>query len=161
MKIGILSDTHSDQATLLKALEQLRQLDINLLLHCGDIDDSSTLRLLEGWTVHLVFGNNDWDQKGLQNAADEIEATFHDPFGHLELDGVNLAFTHGHETGLLRDLINSRHYDYVFHGHTHQFADQRVGPTRVINPGALYRARPRSCIALDLATGQVERLIAG
>jgi putative phosphoesterase len=161
MKIGIISDTHGAQATLHRALELLRRRDIKILLHCGDFDDAATVRLLAGWTAHLVFGNCDGDREGLRAAAAEIGATFHDPFGNLELEVVKIAFLHGDDTDLLRDLINADHYDYVFYGHTHKASEQRVGGTRVINPGALYRARPRSCIALDLATGEVETLIAG
>ena len=59
---------------------------------------------------------------------------------------------------LLRDLENSGHFDFIFHGHTHQAADRRVGKTRIINPGALHRARPKTFVVLDLASATVESI---
>jgi predicted phosphodiesterase len=47
----------------------------------------------------------------------------------------------------------------VFYGHTHQAAEHRTGKTRVINPGALHRARPKTFVVLDLATGEVESVV--
>jgi uncharacterized protein len=161
MKIGVLSDTHGAQATLTHALELLREQGVSTVLHCGDIDDVETLLLLRGWAAHVVFGNCDIDREVLRRAAAEIGATIHEPFGHLEIAGRQIAFLHGDDGELLHDLIQAAHYDFIFHGHTHQAADHWEGTTRVINPGALFRAKPRSCIALDLTTGKVATLIAG
>jgi putative phosphoesterase len=161
MKIGIVSDSHGSLPPLLRALDLLRQQNISAVLHCGDIDDAPSILLFAGWTAHFVFGNVDWDRARLRAAAEEVGATFHDPFGDLVLEGVKIAFLHGDDLSLLRDLENAGYYDYIFHGHTHQAAERRVGKTRVINPGALYRARPRTCAALDLATGKLETLVAG
>jgi hypothetical protein len=33
-----------------------------------------------------------------------------------------------------------------------------VGKTRVINPGALHRARPKTFVVLDLKNGELERI---
>jgi predicted phosphodiesterase len=46
--------------------------------------------------------------------------------------------------------------DYVFHGHTHVAEERKSGRTRVINPGALHRARPKTFAILDLASGALE-----
>jgi hypothetical protein len=55
-------------------------------------------------------------------------------------------------------LISDGEHAYVFHGHTHRRNDRRVGPTRVINPGALggMRWQQRSFCILDLATDEVD-----
>jgi predicted phosphodiesterase len=37
--------------------------------------------------------------------------------------------------------------NYLLHGHTHEPRDERIESTRVINPGALFRAR-RYTVAL-------------
>jgi predicted phosphodiesterase len=92
---------------------------------------------------------------------DDIGATLHERFGHLELCGKNIAFTHGHDYTLLQDLEYSEAYDYLFHGHTHAESDRRSGPTRVINPGALQRVAVPTFIILDLVSGAVERLEVG
>jgi hypothetical protein len=63
---------------------------------------------------------------------------------------------HGHQEGKLRRLINAGEYAYVVHGHTHRRSDRRIGPTRVINPGALggMRWQQRSFCILDLDSGE-------
>ena len=62
MQIAILSDTHSRYATVEKALELLQDRKINVLLHCGDIEDSETVWLFQGFTAHFVFGNCDTER---------------------------------------------------------------------------------------------------
>ena len=37
--------------------------------------------------------------------------------------------------------------------------EHRSGKTRVINPGALFRARPKSFVILDVESGQLESVI--
>jgi putative phosphoesterase len=156
MKIGILSDSHGRQETVRRALEELTARSIGMVLHCGDIDDAATVRLFTGWEVHFVFGNCDWDKEELRQAMIEIGATLHENFGHVEPEGVQIAFTHGDHKGLLGELEDCGHYDFVFYGHTHVAAEHRTGKTRVINPGALHRARPKQFVVLDLKTGAIE-----
>jgi putative phosphoesterase len=156
MRIGILSDTHGRQRTTEAALDVLRERNITTVLHCGDIDDTNTVGLFRGFTAHFVFGNCDWDREGLRRAAEEIGATLHEPFGHLELGGVKIAFLHGDDGRLLRDVEQSGAFDFLFYGHTHHAEEHRTGPTRVVNPGALHRARPKTFVILDLASGVLE-----
>jgi putative phosphoesterase len=156
MKIGILSDSHGRHDRVRRALAVLRRRGVQTVLHCGDVDDPATVEEFRGFDAHLVFGNCDYDREALRAAAAEVGATFHEPFGSLERDGVTLAFVHGDDRGLLADLERSGAFDYLFHGHTHQADDRRSGPTRVINPGALQRARPKTFVVLDLASGEAE-----
>lgn len=92
----------------------------------------------------------------MRQAVYGIGATLHEPFGRLELEDVKLAFLHGDDHALLRQLIDSGEYAYLFHGHTHQRRDEQIGPTRVINPGALHRAAVKTFAVLDLASGDLE-----
>ena len=95
----------------------------------------------------------------MKQAIGEIGATYHENFGHLEIDGVHLAFIHGHDTGLMHDLRTSGSFAYLFHGHTHVAMDRTHGPTRVINPGALQRAAVKTFVVLDTATGAAESVV--
>jgi putative phosphoesterase len=156
MKIGILSDSHGRHLAVRLALGELKARGVQVVLHCGDIDDPDTVALFEGWQAHFVFGNCDWDREELRRKMAEVGATLHENFGHVELEGVRIAFTHGDDKGLLRDLENSGAYDFLFYGHTHAAEEHRTGPTRVINPGALQRARPKTFVVLDLRTRAVE-----
>jgi putative phosphoesterase len=159
MQIAILSDTHDQHGHVGTALAILRQQQIDLVLHCGDIEEPATVELFRGLTMHFVFGNCDSDRAGLRQAMADIAAVLHEPFGDLELEGRAIAFLHGDDSRLLRDVANSGHFDFLFHGHTHQAGERQVGPTRVINPGALHRARPKSFAILDLATGTLEPVV--
>src|SRR5947207_1367831 len=156
MKIAIVSDTHNKVQHVRTALEEVRRRGIRTVIHCGDICDAAVVELFAGLDAHFVLGNCDHDEDELRQAIAHTGATLHDSFGHLELAGKTLAFTHGDDTGLLRDLEVSGAYDYLFHGHTHQRADRQAGPTRVINPGAMQRARVKTFAVLDLGTGVVE-----
>jgi uncharacterized protein len=156
MKLAVVSDTHSRHATVGRVLALLRDRGVTTVLHCGDIEDPETVLLFRGLTAHFVFGNCDGDHDGIRTAAKAIGATLHEPFGHVELAGKNLAFLHGDDHRLMRDVEHSGAYDFLFYGHTHQPAEHVTGPTRVINPGALHRAKPKRFILLDLPCGAVE-----
>ena len=155
MRIAIVSDTHSRTATIERAVRMIAERDIRLILHCGDIEDDDAVRLFPAHT-HFVLGNCDHDRVALRRAIATISGTLHEPFGHLLIAGKTLGFLHGDDQHLLDDLIASEAFDYVFHGHTHVAKDETVGPTRVINPGALHRARPKTFVILDVATGEIE-----
>ncbi len=156
MRIAVLSDTHGRNETVRRALAEIERRGVTTVLHCGDIEDPETIALFEGLDAHFVLGNCDWNPNAIRSAIQEIGATLHDGFGELELDGVKIAFLHGHEKGRMRDLENSGYFDYLFYGHTHIAKEHVTGPTRVINPGALHRANPKTFIVVDLASGEVE-----
>jgi uncharacterized protein len=159
MRIGIVSDSHGNTAMVLQALDLLRARDIQTILHCGDLDDASTVYLFEGFTTHFVFGNCDHDRSGIRHAIKNAGLSLHEPFGILELDGKKIAFLHGDDHRLFQQVEQSGQYDYLFYGHTHQLAERWSGKTRVINPGALHRARPKTLLILDLAKDETESVI--
>jgi putative phosphoesterase len=159
MQIAILSDTHSRYATVEKALALLQARKVNVVLHCGDIEDADTVWLFQGFTAHFVFGNCDTERHGLRQAVHGIGERVYDGYGFVELEGVKMAFTHGDDQRLLHDLEASGAFDFLFYGHTHRAEEHRAGPTRVINPGALHRANPKTFVVLDLATREVESVI--
>ena len=159
MKIAIVSDTHDQADRVTRALILARERGAAMVLHCGDIVEPEIVGLFRGWDAHFVFGNCDWDQLGLKRAIADIGATYHENYGHLEVEGVHLAFIHGHDTNLMHDLRTSGAFAYLFHGHTHVAMDRQFGPTRVINPGALQRAAIKTFVVLDTATGAVESVV--
>lgn len=159
MRIAILSDTHSRYATVEKVLEMLQDRKINFVIHCGDIEDADTVWLFQGLTAHFVFGNCDTERASLRQAVHGIGETLHEPFGNLELERVKIAFLHGDDRRLMHDVEHGEYFDFLFYGHTHQAEEHRTGPTRVVNPGALHRARPRTFVVLDLATRALESVV--
>ncbi len=158
MRIAVLSDTHSRYQTVETVLARLQALKINHVIHCGDIEDAETVWLFQGFTTHFVFGNCDTDRASLRQAIYGIGETLHEPFGRLELEGKRIAFLHGDDKRLFHEVEHSGQFDYLFYGHTHQAREHRTGATRVINPGALHRARPRTFVVFDPARGELESI---
>jgi putative phosphoesterase len=159
MRIGIVSDTHSRYHTVEKVLALLRDRDVEEILHCGDIEDAATVRLFEGVPTHFVFGNCDGDRGELCRAMEETGATLQEPFGNIELSGKKLAWIHGDDQRTFLDIERSGHFDFLFYGHSHHAEQHRTGPTLVVNPGALHRARVKTFVVLDLATSEMESVV--
>lgn len=159
MQIAILSDTHNRRDMVALALAELQRRDVRTVIHCGDIEGPEIVELFAGLDAHFVFGNCDTEKTLLSDAMARTGAILHEKYGHLALDGKNLAFLHGHESTLMEEVLSSEYYDYLFHGHTHVARDEKVGRTRVINPGALQRARMKTFVILDLETGEAESVV--
>lgn len=154
MKLGILSDTHGRFSTALEAVKLLMQQNVDYLIHCGDVGDTRTLDALVGPVpAAFVFGNTDHDRDELRNYAGLIGVNCLNSYGVLTLDGKRIAITHGDDAMLMSRLRRpGQPIDYLFTGHTHVRHDQRLGPLRWVNPGALHRAAVKSVATLDLPT---------
>lgn len=150
MRIGILSDSHGRADTTALAVKSLRDRGAELLLHLGDIGTRDVIDALAGGSARIVFGNCDPDSTALARYARRLEIAVDHPLGIIEIDGKRIALTHGHLPDLMAQALQSG-VDYLLHGHTHEIRDERLGPTRVINPGALFRARRYTAILLDPA----------
>lgn len=159
MRLAVLSDTHNHTGNLKNAILRLRQENIETVLHCGDITELETALLLVEFRLICTFGNGDLN-------ADQIHKSLlyyrEDNFGGIifrgELDGVRVAATHGHLEGVVENLVESRDYAFVFHGHTHRREDNMVGSTRVVNPGALggLHVEKRSFLIFDTQSGKLD-----
>jgi putative phosphoesterase len=161
MLIGIVSDTHGNYETVTEALRLMDERRVELVLHCGDIDDAETVRLFRKTPTHFVFGNCDPDEKSLRQAIRTGRGKLHEPFGNLELAGRKIAWLHGDDAHLFRDVERSESFDYLFYGHTHQAEQHRSGPTLIVNPGALHRARVKTFVLLDTDSGELESVTIG
>jgi hypothetical protein len=159
MKLGILSDTHNEIANTHAALAVFQSRQVRKLLHCGDVTRPKMIQLFEGWDIALVYGNIDRDRTGLANAVAQTAGPYQiGVVCELAVNGTRIGVCHGHDEELLAAIIESGIYDLVFHGHSHSRRDERLGSTRVINPGALGGRYPesRSVCIFDLFTQTVE-----
>jgi putative phosphoesterase len=159
MRIGVVSDTHDRQEAVAEAVRLLVEQQVELILHCGDIETPDTVRVFRPLQTHFVFGNWDKERAKLAAAIKDIGGTHSDSFGAIELGGKRIAWVHSHERHQLRQLENADFFDYVFYGHTHVREQHRTGKTLVANPGALFRANPKTCIVLDILTGEIKPII--
>jgi putative phosphoesterase len=158
MKIGILSDMHGDADSLIAALKILGRAGVSVVICCGDVVDAGLVPLFAEMELHLVEGNVDHSPRALARAVERLgnDSTFGLEYT-ATWDSKHIAVLHGHLVDRLIEVVHSGLYDYVFHGHTHRRRDERIGATRVINPGALggKRDESRSFAMLDLATDQL------
>lgn len=162
MRIGLISDTHDEAHVLGLALEHFRQAQVRTVLHAGDVTSALTLQLFADFDVWIARGNMDHDpQLALATVAcfgAERLARVHE----LSFNGARIAMTHGDSwqrlESLIRAPVDGGQRRYVIHGHTHAPNDALIGATRVINPGAIGRARWRcaTCAILDLATDDLQ-----
>jgi uncharacterized protein len=158
MKIGVVSDTHDRLEITQSAIRLLCERGAELILHCGDIESSETVRLFTSVPTHFVLGNWDKDREGLLAAMADVGGRWHEDYGWLELAGKSVAWLHGHVRGQRRELEQSGAFDFLFYGHSHTAETHRTGATFVMNPGALFRANPKTVALVDVATGEWESL---
>ncbi len=150
MRLGIISDTHGQVELTRTAVRMLESLDVDTVLHCGDIGSMAVVELFAAWPTHFVFGNCDENLDAFAAAIARTGQTCHGLFGELEFDGVRVALLHSHERRRFRQAIDGGGYALVCYGHTHVAAIDRHGYTLVLNPGAIYRASPHSIAVVEL-----------
>ncbi|MFV0445750.1 MAG: YfcE family phosphodiesterase [Planctomycetaceae bacterium] len=157
--LGILSDTHGHVGYTRDAVQVLRRERIDLLLHCGDIGSHRIPSLLMEWPAHYVFGNVDYDEAMLRGAIRDVGGICHERCGDLTIAGCRIALLHSDDERKFKDIVESGKYDLVCYGHTHVARLDLQGRTRVLNPGALYRATPHQIAIVELPTWTIKHVV--
>lgn len=124
MLIGLISDTHG----LLRPEVHSALAGVELILHAGDVGGAEILdELALIAPVRAVYGNTDapWDG-GLVPAIE------------IELGGLRVHVSHGHEVGKATPANLAKAYDadVIVYGHTHIQKISRVDGRLIVNPGA-------------------------
>jgi len=149
VRLGILSDSHGRFLIVRKALLLLEELGAAHFIHCGDVGGIEVFEELVGRPCTFVWGNTDVPAGGLlaflHSAGVSVPTSVPTL---LDFDGQRIAVYHGHEPGFGR-AAHTLKVDYILHGHTHEPRDESVGSVRIINPGALHRARIKTVAILD------------
>ena len=126
MRIAVMSDSHDNIWNIRRAIEQIRRMEVQVIIHCGDFVAPFMLKELEqaGIPVHGVFGNNDGDQHLLTKLAlTELDnITLHGMVGTVDVQGLKIGFTHLAEVG--EGLACAGRYQMVCYGHTHEYFQQ-------------------------------------
>ncbi len=119
-----MSDTHGlVRASLFEALA-----GVELILHAGDVGPDDVLTELEAIApVRAVFGNT--DHPGNPRHSAELI---------LEIGGVGIHVSHGHEVGspTPAKLLAAYPQRVIVYGHTHRQLITEADGRLVINPGA-------------------------
>ena len=166
-RIGLLADSHGRAEVTQRAVRLLVDAGAEVLVHLGDLCSDQVIDALgEGVDdrgrlsppAHVVFGNMDLNVPAMTEYAQHLGIAVDHPVGRLAVgEGRTLIFQHGDRPAAM-DRAVSDGVDYLCHGHTHEARNERFGRTRVINPGALCRARSYSVALLD-AAGDVVRFL--
>lgn len=123
-RIGLISDTHG----LVRPRVHEALAGVEVILHAGDVGGDEILDELELIApVRAVYGNT--DAPGHSRLLESLD---------LEIDGVRIHVSHGHEVGAPTPARLAERYDadVVVYGHTHQQLVTRLGRQLIVNPGA-------------------------
>lgn len=149
MKLGVMSDSHGRTQRVRDALAVLDAAGAQAIIHCGDVGGLEVLEEFAGRPCWFVWGNTDYPQATWRPQIEALGLPWPDGPVEFTASGRRIAVYHGHEPGF-EAAIRSGKAAYLLHGHTHRQDDYRVGPTRVINPGALHRAATPTVAVLDV-----------
>jgi putative phosphoesterase len=143
-RVGLISDTHG----LLRAEVHEALQGVDLILHAGDVGTNMVLDELRTIApVRAVLGNTDSPKElELEYALD------------LELAGVRVHVSHGHELGSPdpKKLLGAYDADVIVFGHTHRQLLHQESGRIVVNPGAAGARRfdlPACVAVLTLGDG--------
>lgn len=171
-KIGLISDSHGRATTTRRAVEILLEAGAQMLIHLGDVGSVEVIDELvvepvggKAIEVRLVFGNVDWDRASMAQYAQHLGLLVCDPVGRLPLSAAKvpvdakavreLVFLHGDDAEAMTSAL-AANPAYLCHGHSHRPRDERSGVTRIINPGALFRAQSYTVALLDTDTDELK-----
>ncbi len=155
MLVGLMSDSHGEHIMVRRAMAIFDQVGVEHVIHCGDVCGRQVFEEMVGRPCHFVWGNCDVPDGGTLGFLDSVGIAVPDSVPlRFELDGKRFAVYHGHEReALSMELLED--VDYVMHGHTHERRDEQIGSIRIINPGALHRAFPKTVATLDTQTDRL------
>ncbi len=122
--VGLISDTHGQ----LRPEVYAAFAGVELILHAGDVGGSEILRELELIApTRAVYGNT--DPPGDPELVARID---------IEIGGVRIHVSHGHEVGspTPAKLLERYDADVIVYGHTHKQLVAEVKGRWVVNPGA-------------------------
>jgi uncharacterized protein len=164
MKVCIVSDSHDRADPLAAAVSSAAAAGAKLVIHCGDIIGTQTLRAAMGvgLPMHVIHGNNLGDPVSLARWARESngQLQYHGPDARLELGGRRIFVVHYPEYGYA--IACTGDWDLVCCGHSHEALARQVknvkgGATWMVNPGTVAGlAAPATWMLGDLAAMQFD-----
>lgn len=158
MLVGLIADTHNQLIRTETAVDLLRHRGAEVLIHCGDMTGPELAKILTVLPCYAVLGNNDVAfGDAIKETLTKSGGVFLGTGGVVTLQGKKVAITHGDDKRFVSRLLAASP-DYLISGHSHIRHDKKVGKTRLINPGALHRAKEHSVGLLDLDADRLEFL---
>ncbi len=161
MRIAVISDTHNNIGNIQAVRQLILAEEVAAIIHCGDLTEADVLDYFGDFRLYCVFGNGDHAPDVMERLEWLGDGNVVGKSLDLSLGSKRVFVAHGHYLSGLNRAISSGEYDFVLHGHTHRFRNEKVGRTRVINPGSLggKKVEDRSFVILDLEKNELKRFI--
>jgi hypothetical protein len=161
MKIAVYSDIHENFHNLRKALQIMKQEQVEYALCLGDFIHPGIVKeiISFGIRTHAVWGNNDGEQYGITMAANNSEGVFsiaEKSYDTITIENKRVAMIH--HPDLAPALAKSGDFAAVFYGHNHQHFSEKVGKCWLANPGELssHVTGNASFLIWDAETNKIE-----
>jgi putative phosphoesterase len=136
MKIGIISDTHSNLENVKKAIGIFNKNQVGYIFHAGDIVSPITAMAFAeagGAKFIAIFGNCDNKQIDLRKVIEGFGGEIHERFYSGQVGGRGIYMSHSPPK--LEEVTNSGRYNLVIYGHTHKQDIRWIGNVLIVNPG--------------------------
>ncbi|MCW8956817.1 MAG: metallophosphoesterase family protein [Gammaproteobacteria bacterium] len=183
-KLGLVSDVHATAEPLAQALALLTEQGVDKIICLGDIagygvELDETIKLLEHYHCQSILGNHDlWYMEKHEAEIDDYARQYFSRlprYYQIEEQDIVLYCVHAsppdelmggirlydENAELLPEQIlewtqalQNFDFQFLFVGHTHQYFDQQLANTRVINPGST--KFNNSCAMLTLPEQRIE-----
>ena len=107
-----------------KAIDIFEEEKVQVIIHAGDIISPPIVKEFkkltdEGVEFFGIFGNNDGEKRGLENAFSYINGELLGDEGKIEIDGLKFCIYHGQDLKKKEKIINSQKFDVFIFGHSH------------------------------------------
>jgi len=136
MILGVVGDTHNQLSNVEKIIDIFNEKNVSKVIHTGDITQAKTLDRFSRLNCPLigVYGNNDLEEKGLEDIAKKNGFNFCHPPLLIKEDSKKIAIFH--EPDNIEDFLNKEpSIHLIIHGHTHRYRNEKIGKVKIINPG--------------------------
>lgn len=122
----IISDTHDNMPIIRKLLDVMRQIEPDIITHCGDFISPFVIRAFKESNIKMigVWGNNDGDKPTILRIIKESEINIDPQPLEMRIGDLDMFVAHGWGTvektkKIIYSLAKQAPYKIVIYGHTH------------------------------------------
>ncbi len=157
-----MSDSHDNWAKLEEAVERANDEKCEVLLFAGDLIAPTGIIVLRKFKgkVNFVWGNNEMERVGIVRKIDALENfEMCGDFYEDKIDGIKIFMNHYPK--FVELAAKSGDYDLCIHGHTHEYREDKIGNTILINPGTIqgYPSGESTFIIFDTQDKSINKLL--
>ncbi len=137
MKLAIMSDAHDNWANLEKAITIAQERGCGAVLFAGDLIAPPGIEVLKKFAgpVKVVWGNNEGEKLGIVAACQGSAVELCGDVFEGELGGARIFMNH--YPRIVELAATAGEFDLCIFGHTHVYAETKVGECVLLNPGEI------------------------